>query len=179
MKKTILFLMLVVSGLYYGQVSIFAALQSNDRSVVEGFIRANPKHPRVPELTKKLQNMGYTSTEARPTTSKLTASKFEKNINNANSSENAKKTAALLTNLLNDNKYSKDAILQIVNKSDCELVIKVNGKKKFYNLSVPAKNQNYVLVDKGSYTLTSSICGVSYTSNKNISMNLVLTLGNK
>ncbi|QIG90501.1 hypothetical protein G6R40_12930 [Chryseobacterium sp. POL2] len=187
MKNLVLLTMLLISGLYAAQVSVFAAQSSKDPAVVQAFIAANPKHPKVPELKKKLSTMSYTVTtsgsgndaEAKPKVSKLTASKVEKNINKSKTSENAEKTAAILTNLFNDNRNSKEAVLQIVNRSACELVIKVSGKKKFYNLSVPSKNQNYILIEKGTYNLTTSICGASYTSNKSINASTIITLGNK
>jgi hypothetical protein len=53
--------------------------------------------------------------------------------------------------------------------------VKISGKK-FYNLDVPAKNQNYILVDKGYYTLTTSVCDAKYSSVKNINKDIVVTL---
>ncbi len=188
MKKIVLLVMIAVSGMYYAQVSVFTAMNSNDPNVVQSFITANPKHPKIPELKKKLQGMRYTvvsssgsgnDAEAKPKVSKLTTNKLEKNISKSKTSESAEKTAAILTNLFNDNKYSKEAVLQIVNRSSCELVVKVAGKKKYYNLNVPSKNQNYILIEKGNYNLTTSICGASYTSNKSITASTIITLGNK
>ena len=185
MKKIFLLVFVTATGLYYAQVSVFAAMGSNDPNVVQSFIIANPKHPKIPELKKKLATMRFSSGSgggdaiAQPKVSTLTPNKLEKNINRSNTSEDAKKTAAVLTNLFNDNKYSKEAVLQIVNRSSCELVVKVSSKKKFYNLNVPSKNQNYILIDKGSYSLTTSICGASYSSNKNINASTVITLGVK
>jgi hypothetical protein len=41
-----------------------------------------------------------------------------------------------------------------------------NQWKKFYNLTVPANGQNYILVDKGSYNVSTSICDATYNQIK-------------
>ncbi|WP_300668840.1 DUF6759 domain-containing protein [Soonwooa sp.] len=184
MKKIFLFVLMMLTGLYYAQVSVFAAMSSNDPNVVQSFITANPKHPKVPELKKKLMNMRYVGgsgggdVAAEPKISNLTPKKLEKNINKSKTSESAEKTAAVLTNLFSNDKNNKETVLQIVNRSACELVVKINGKK-FYNLNVSSKNQNYILIEKGNYNITTSICGASYTSSKTINANTVITLGVK
>ena len=65
--------------------------------------------------------------------------------------------------------------MQIVNKSKCNLIVKISGKR-FYNLNVPANNENFILIDKGSYTVTTSVCDAKYSSNKNIGKDIVITL---
>lgn len=180
MRKINALLFLICSAFCVAQVSVFAALKSNDPTEVKTFIDANPKHPKTEELRKKLLTMRYTGSSdvAKPVISKLTPEKMEKNIEKSKSSESGKKTAEILTNLFADNKTSKQTILQIVNKSACNLVVKVSGKK-FYNLNVPSNNQNYILVDKGQYTIATSICDVTFSQSKNINANTVITLNNK
>lgn len=90
-------------------------------------------------------------------------------------SEQAKNTAAVLTSLFNNDPNKKEAIVQFVNKSKCVLVIKISGKK-FYNLTVPANGQNYILVDKGSYNVSTSICDATYNQNKAFTKDLIITL---
>jgi hypothetical protein len=51
-----------------------------------------------------------------------------------------------------------------------------NQWKKFYNLTVPANGQNYILVDKGSYNVSTSICDATYNQNKAFTKDLIITL---
>lgn len=90
-------------------------------------------------------------------------------------SEKNKQTAALLTHMFNNDPNSKEAYVQIVNKSKCNLIVKFSGKK-FYNLTVPANNENFIMVDKGKYTLTSSVCDAKYSASKNIVGDISVTL---
>ena len=90
-------------------------------------------------------------------------------------SEQAKKTAAILTSLFNNDTNKKEAIVQFVNKSKCNLIIKISGKK-FYNLTVPSNGQNYILVDKGSYNVSTSICDAVFNQNKALTKDVIITL---
>ncbi|WP_312766897.1 DUF6759 domain-containing protein [Epilithonimonas sp.] len=183
MKKIFLLSFLLVSISIFSQVSVFEAKKTTDRAVVEKFIRDNPKHPAVPELQKRALSLKYagTSVVAKPTITTMTENKIEKTSKvgttaaKGQPSEQAKNTAAVLTSLFNNDPNKKEAIIQIVNKSACNLVVKISGKK-FYNLTVPSNGQNYILVDKGNYNLTTSICDASYNQNKAITKDVIITL---
>ncbi len=166
-----------MSVYYNAQVSVFTAMSSKDPNVVKSFINANPKHPKTPELKQRLLSMSYAgnSDVAKPKVSNLTSNKLEKNIDKSKTSEDAKKTANLLTHLFQDDPKSKETILQIVNKSACNLVVKISGKK-FYNLTISPKNQNYILIEKGKYNITTSICDAKYSSSKTLNSSTVITL---
>ena len=184
MKKIFLLLLFFVSVSIFSQVSVFEAKKTTDRAVVEKFIRDNPKHPAVPELQKRLSSLSYgggSSTAAKPTITQMTEKKIEKTSTvgttaaKGQPSEQAKNTAAILTNILNNNPNKTEAVIQFVNKSKCILVIKISGKK-FYNLSVPANGQNYILVEKGTYNVSTSICDAVYNQNKAFTKNVIITL---
>lgn len=184
MKKIFLFLILLISIATYSQVSVFEARRTTDRAVVEQFIRDNPKHPAVPELQKRLVSLSYgkaSSAMAKPTITPMTEKKIEKtsivgtSATKGEPSQQAKSTATMLTNILNGTSNSKEAVIQFVNKSKCNLIIKINGKK-FYNLTVPANGQNSIMVEKGSYDISTSICDAIYKQNKALNGNLIITL---
>lgn len=183
MKKIFLLSFFLVSISIFSQVSVFEAKKTNDRAVVEKFIRDNPKHPAVPELQKRLPSLSYgkSSTVAKPTITQMTENKIEKTSKvgttaaKGQPSEQAKNTAAVLTSLFNNDPNKKEAIVQFVNKSKCILVIKISGKK-FYNLTVPANGQNYIMVDKGTYNVTTSICDAVYNQNKALTKDIIITL---
>jgi len=183
MKKTILLLFLFIYCLGFSQVSVFEAKRTTDRAVVEQFIRDNPNHPAVPELKQRALTLRYgrTSQPTKPAIVPATGPNSgktaiaETSTAKGEPSEQAKNTAAVLTSLFNNDPNKKEVIVQFINKSKCVLDIKITGKK-LYNLMVPAGGQNYILVDKGDYNITTSVCDADYNSNKTVSKDIIITL---
>lgn len=93
----------------------------------------------------------------------------------AEPSEKAKKTASMLTHLFNNDPSDKEAYVNIKNRSNCRLIVKISGKK-YYNLDVPAKGQNFILIDKGEYVLTTMVCDAKYSSLKKINKDIEIQL---
>ncbi len=190
-------------ALFFFLVAIFCIAQSKytveevekttDPKVVANFVKFNPDHPRTPEFKRKLYVMvagdtsASTASSTATTSSKTTASsssskpvsytgasKSSSSKSSGPSAEN-KRTADLLTHLFDNDPNSKDAYIHIFNKSKCNIVMKINGKKS-YTLNVPALKDNYVLLDKGNYTLTSTVCNAKYSAVKNVNKDLQITL---
>lgn len=90
-------------------------------------------------------------------------------------SEEAKKTASYLTHLFNNDPNDNEAYINIKNKSKCRLIVKISGKK-YYNLDVPANGQNFVMVEKGDYVLTTSVCDAKYSSLKKVTRDIEIAL---
>ena len=90
-------------------------------------------------------------------------------------SEQHKKTAAMLTHMFNNDPMDKEAYINIKNRSKCNLIVKINGKK-YYNLDVPASGQNFIMVEKGDYVLTTSVCDAKYSSLKKINKDIEIQL---
>ncbi len=160
--------------------------KSTDAQVIANFIKYNPSHPKTPEFKRKLFaviNNDKTPTQqarvAKPTVTAVNTTKLKNDVkrdvakNGTNTSH--KRTEDLLNHLFNSDPRSRTAYVQIVNKSKCNLIVKISGKR-FYNLDVPANNQNFILVDKGSYSVTTSVCDAKYSSTKNIGKDIVITL---
>lgn len=160
---------------------------STDPRVIANFIKSNPNHPKTPEFKRKLlavinndKTPGKKAAVAKPTVAPISTAKLTNVIKKdvaktGGVSEKNKKTAELLTHIFNTDPNSRTAYIQIINKSKCNLIVKVSGKR-FYNLDVPANNQNYIMVDKGSYSVTTSVCDAKYSSSKNINKDIVITL---
>ncbi|WP_027387538.1 DUF6759 domain-containing protein [Chryseobacterium gregarium] len=89
--------------------------------------------------------------------------------------EQNKRTAAMLTHLFNNDPMDKEAYINIKNRSKCNLIVKINGKK-YYNLDVPANGQNFLLVEKGEYILTTMVCDAKYSSLKKINKDIEIEL---
>ncbi|MDQ1097824.1 MULTISPECIES: DUF6759 domain-containing protein [Chryseobacterium] len=93
----------------------------------------------------------------------------------AGPSEKDKKTASMLTHLFNNDPMDREAYINIKNRSKCNLIVKISGLK-YYNLEVPANGQNYLLVEKGEYVLTTMVCDAKYSSLKKINKDIEIEL---
>ena len=160
--------------------------KSTDAQVIANFIKFNPDHPKTPAFKRNLLaaiNNNTTPAQqakvAKPTITAVNTGKLKRevkrDVGNTTTSTHRKRTEDLLNHLFNTDPTSKTAYVQIVNKSKCNLIVKISGKR-FYNLNVPANNENFILIDKGSYTVTTSVCDAKYSSNKNIGKDIVITL---
>lgn len=183
MKKFLLILLLGVSGLVYSQnYTVEQVEKTNDVKVVANFIKNNPNHPKTPELKRKLYAMlnGDNPEIAKPTITSMqkktsAASAKDDAKNRGEVSGENKKTAELLTHLFNNDPAKKEAYIHIKNLSKCNLLVKISGKK-FYNLTVPAANSNYILLPKGSYTITTMVCDAKYSEVKNLQKDMEIAL---
>lgn len=148
--------------------------------------------------------MADNSPEAKPTITPMSKSKVEKITTNpdfpsksmaSNTSATSKKsvnyasagskksepsaehkrTADYLSHIFNQDDSDPTAYINIKNRSTCNLIVKITGKK-YYNLNVPANGQNYVQVEKGEYVLTTMVCDAKYSSLKKISKDIELEL---
>ena len=188
MKKFIYLLFLFISIFSYAQskYSVSQVENTKDPQVIANFIKYNPNHPKTPEFKRKLFaviNSNKTPAEqakvAKPTITPVSKTKLKnevrRDVAKNGTNTNHKRTEDLLNHLFNTDPTSKTAYVQIVNKSKCNLIVKMNGKR-FYNLNVPANNENFILVDKGSYSITTMVCDAKYSSSKNIGKDIVITL---
>lgn len=187
--KKIFYLFIFFISIYSFAQSKYTAEQvekSTDAQVIANFIKFNPNHPKTPEFKRKLfavinndKTPKQQAKVAKPTVSPINTSKLKNEVKRdvAKNGTNTKhkRTEDLLNHLFNTDSSSRDAYVQIVNQSKCNLIVKISGKK-FYNLDVPANNQNFLLVDKGSYVITTSVCDAKYSSTKNIAKDIVITL---
>lgn len=157
------------------------AEKSTDPKVIANFIKYNPNHPKTPEFKRKLfaiingDNPAVAKPEVKKLEPEMLKSEVKKAVNSVKANPQVQKTVDLLNHLFSNDPNRKEAYIQIENKSKCNLIVKISGKK-FYNLDVPAKSQNFILVDKGTYTLTTSVCDAKYSSVKDIRKDISITL---
>ena len=188
MKKITYFLFLFISIFSYAQskYTVGQVENSKDPQVIANFIKFNPNHPRTPEFKRKLfavinsdKTPAQQAKVAKPTIAPVSTSKLKnevkKDVSKNGTNTNHKRTEDLLNHLFNTDPNSRTAYVQIVNKSRCNLIVKLSGKR-FYNLNVPANNENFIMVDKGSYSITTMVCDAKYSSTKNIGKDIVITL---
>ncbi len=154
------------------------AQMSNNPQLIAAYIKSNPNDPNMRSLRIKLIELVTPAKDpaAKPKVERLTKSKLRNELKNEPKSGN--QTAKVLNHLFNDSPNKKEAYVQIVNKSKCNMVVKFTGKNNYYNLNVPANNNNFIMVNKGQYVLTTGICDAKYSSAKNITKDIAITLAN-
>lgn len=174
-------------------------LKSTNISEIEEYLsKAHPQDPKRGILKQRvisLKNSEWTKgakdakpMEARPVFIELPDALSKKRESEANqeifrklmsetSEEHKEKTKNLLNNMFNEDINNHEAILLLKNNSDCNLVLEISGKK-FYNLAVPAKSENFIVLNKDSYNLSGNLCDVKYQSSININKSLVVVLQN-
>lgn len=188
MKRFIYFLFLFISIFSYAQskYTVGQVENSKDPQVIANFIKFNPNHPKTPEFKRKLfavinsdKTLAQQAKVAKPSITPVSTSKLKnevkRDVSKNGTNTNHKRTEDLLNHLFNTDSSSKTAYVQIVNRSKCNLIVKLSGKR-FYNLNVPANNENFIMVDKGSYSITTMVCDAKYSSTKNIGKDIVITL---
>lgn len=123
------------------------------------------------------------SCEVYPTASKTpvrqTAEQMEKaefDMLMKQDSINKHQTAAeSLDVLLNEDPNNKKVSLIIYNTSNCNIILRFAGKK-FYNLPIYKNNKNFILVEKGSYSLGANLCNARYSATKTFDDSITMTL---
>lgn len=89
------------------------------------------------------------------------------------------KTVQLLNKLFDSDPSSRESIILIQNKSDCNIIVRIEGAGNTkYRLAVAAHNENSIVVTKGDYLFTSIVCGAQYASQKTIQKAIMVALGN-
>jgi len=127
-------------------------------------MEARPVFMEIPDLLSNNKN-----TEANQ--------EVFKKLMSETSEEHREKTKTLLNNIFNEDLNHNEAILLLKNNSDCDLVLEISGKK-FYNLAIPAKGENFIVLNKDLYTFSGNVCDVKYQSSKDIRKSLVVVLKN-
>ena len=173
-------------------------LQNTNISEIEEYLKnAHPEDPKKHILQSKviaLKNKEWTKgaltakpMEVRPIITELSESlkgkdfsddseEFKKLIAET-TTEHKEKTIKLLNTMFNEDINKNEAILLFRNNSDCNMVLKINGEK-FYNLAVPSHNENFIVLNKGNYSISGNVCDVKYTSQKQIKKNIQVVINN-
>lgn len=186
MKKFSILVFFALSSVAFSQskYSIAQAEASADPKVLANFIKYNPDHPKTPALKQKLYAviMDGNSKAAKPSVTPLNTTKLKSEVKNevakGKNDAHTQKTVDLLNHLFSNDPNRREAYVAIENKSKCNMIVKISGKK-FYNLDVKAHDQNFILVEKGTYTLTTTICDAKYSSVKTINKDIMVTLNTK
>lgn len=201
MKKkflTILFFTFLTPAFTYAQISSKDILKSTNIKEIEEYLKnAHPDDPKKSVLKPKLialKNSEWTKgaltakpMEARPVLADIPknamkdpsskeAEEFKRLIAET-SIEHKEKTEKLLNAMLNEDITKKEVVLLFKNNSDCNIVLRIEGKD-YYNLAVPAHGESFIVINKGSYTLNSNVCDMKYFSQKEVKKSIFVTIDN-
>ncbi|MDN3691069.1 hypothetical protein QWZ06_01685 [Chryseobacterium tructae] len=195
---TILFFTFLTPAFTYAQKASKDILKSTNIKEIEEYLKnAHPDDPKRSVLKPKLialKNSEWTKgastakpMEARPVIADIPKNAMkDPNSNEAEefkrliaetSAEHKEKTEQLLNTMLNEDITKKESILLFKNNSDCNIVLRIEGKD-YYNLAVPAHGENFIIVNKGLYTLNSNVCDMKYFSQKDIKRSIFVTIDN-
>ncbi len=192
-----MFLMLTLfcGLLIFAQKKSTDILKSTNIVEIESFLKtAHPDDPRRRVLKPKLISLKNSSWMKRDSAPFATLKPLVKEIprsvlkqkNNAeseefrqllaeNSTNHQDKTVKILNQLFNNDVSNKEAILLLQNNSDCNMIVRLQGKD-FYNLAVPAHGENSIVLKKGEYVLKSNVCDMQYSSAKRIEKSTLVIL---
>lgn len=196
MKKkilTLLFFSFLTPTLIHAQKNKRNILKSTNIKEIEEYLKhAHPEDPKRSVLKPKLialKNQQWTlgKKDAKPMESRPVITEIpRKNSSDAeefkrlileSSKKHKDKTVKLLNAMFNEDTTRKESILLFRNNSDCNLVLKIQGEN-FYHMAIPARDENFIVVKKGIYTLESNVCDVKYSTKKEIKRNIILTINN-
>ena len=173
-------------------------LTTTNISEIEEYLKnAHPEDPKKHILQSKLialKNKEWTkgAAKAKPMEVRPIITEFPQNAKGRSfqddseefkrliaetSPEHKQKTVKLLNAMFNEDTNSNEAILLFRNNSDCNMVLKISGKK-FYNLAVPSHNENFIILDKDDYSISGNVCDVKYSSQKQIKKNIQVVINN-
>lgn len=199
MKKiltTLLFFL--ITGSATAQKKHKDILKSVNIAEIEEYLKnAHPEDPKRSVLKPKLialKNSEWTKgalaakpMEARPVITDIPnrllrnsnsndAEEFKRLIAET-SDQHKEKTAKLLNAMFDEDITRDEAILLFRNNSDCNIVLRIEGKD-FHNLAVPAHGENFITLNKGHYTLNSNVCDIRYSSQKDIKKSIFVVIEN-
>lgn len=201
MKKkflTILFFTFLIPNFTQAQKGSKDILKSTNIKEIEEYLKnAHPDDPKKTVLKPKLialKNAEWTkgARNAKPMETRPIITDIPKSIMRNPNSDDAEefkkliaetsvqhkeKTVKLLNAMFNEDINRNEAILLFKNNSDCNIVLRIEGKE-FYNLAVPARAENFIVLNKDSYTLSSNICDIKYSSRKDIKKSIFVTIDN-
>ncbi len=113
--------------------------------------------------------------DKKPKAKKEDEEAFAALMNSENEKNKKALTAKILNEMLGNDEKDELSLLLVKNNSDCNMVLKVVGKNN-YDMPIPAKGQNAIMVEKGFYQLMGNVCELSYNSKKDLNKNILVSL---
>lgn len=191
-KVMLLLMLCVISIQCSGRKNIYNILTSNDISEIQNYLtHAHPDDPKNSLLKKRIRELKNrewiqktkNSNPMEPKwvkakqniTSDIDPERFEKLLQ-ADKIKHKEKTASFLNEMFNNNRDSPNAILLVKNHSHCNTILHIEEGVEEYDLAVPHDGENFIVLEKGKYTISGNICGAKYEKVKDLNKGIYLTL---
>ena len=187
----LLFLAMTLTNITFAQKNSKNIIKSTDIQEIEAYLKTtHPDDPKKTVLKRKLVHLKNEQwTQGKHTAKPMEARPFENipsHVSEAeefnrlilsNPQQHKDKTVQLLNTMFNEDISSKDIILLLKNETNCNLILRIQGKGN-YNMAIASRGENFIVINKGSYTLTSNVCNNTYSSKKVITKGTLLTINN-
>lgn len=164
----------------------------NIQDIQEFLDTANHEDPRYPickrrliELKNKtwMHNGPISFMKARPleNSQQIIARNFVNeeefaSLMKKNAEKHNEKTVDLLNSMFNPDLNTDNKIILVQNNSDCNFIINFSGNEVI-KLAVPAHGEDFVILKKGDYNISSNVCGANYESKKTFTENKIISFG--
>ncbi len=150
-------------------------LQVGQSAVV--YTPSNPKNVYIASTATNTSSSSVPSATSAATIPDTEASEFNM-LMGENPAEHKNKTVKILNSLFDNDPNAKECIVMIENKSDCNIIVRMEGiGTTKYRLPVPSHGDNSIVIQKGDYLFTSLVCGAQYASQKTTQKPLMVSLG--
>ncbi|UCA61806.1 hypothetical protein KB553_09845 [Chryseobacterium rhizoplanae] len=167
-------------------------LRSMDIGEIQNYLnQAHPDDPKVTVLKKRiveLKNKQWKegAARARPMAARpicdaqsagwqVNPKEFERLLRE-DKEHHKEKTVKVLNEMFSNDKGSHNAVLMIKNQSQCNTILHIVEGDEEYDLAVPLQGENFIILEKGKYTISASICGAKYEKIKNLDHSMYITL---
>ena len=110
--------------------------------------------------------------------SKEDQDEFDLLVNSEQEKSKKPVTKESINEMLQSDENDQLSLLLVKNDSYCNMVLKIVGKSA-YNIPIPAKGQNAIMVEKGVYKLTGNLCELKYEAQKDLNKNILVALTRK
>lgn len=139
------------------------------------------KHLITAAVSASLISCGtYETASTKPTA--VTAAEMErqefKELYKKDSLEKRNMAAASLNVLLNDDPDNKLVSVIVKNTSPCDIILRFAGQKP-YNLPIKKNDKNFLVIEKGEYYLGANMCHSRFSSSRNFTDSITLTISEK
>jgi len=188
----LLFLTMAFTNITFAQKNSKNIINSIDIKEIEEYLKyTHPDDPKKIMLKRKLINLKNDEwTKGKHNARPMEARSFENIQTNISEVEefsrlilstpqqHKDKTVQLLNTMFNEDVSSRNVILLLRNETNCNLILRIQGKDN-YDMAIPSKGENFIVINKGSYDLKSNVCSNIYFSKKDITKGTILTISNK
>jgi|GEM_PF-2366708 len=155
-------------------------LDLNTTEQLENFIKKNPNSTEISYAQQKLDLLQQIKSLQKKvhdyeTLGYLDNTEEFNELMEKYEKEKKGNTVNILNEMFDVDSHKANATLKVINESACNMIFKIEGAQNF-QLPVPAKGDNIIVVPKGNYNLSGRMCGSVYETTKNIDRNFAIKI---